>query len=83
MAIRCARCDKVAPIVLDEIVGDGGGDPSLLPVVAPPEGWIGDPDGDGIICGECATPDEIRTWMADMEHVETTLLSMAAEPEDE
>jgi hypothetical protein len=30
--IVCARCDKPAPIDLDELIGD----PSLLPVVIPP-----------------------------------------------
>lgn len=46
----------------EELVGDGGGDPALLPIVVPPETarhdspfeeqvmWIDDPDGEGIIC---------------------------------
>lgn len=61
--IACARCGKPAPVDLHELTGDGGGDPALLPVVVPPDGWIGDPDGDGVICGDCATLDKIVTWM--------------------
>jgi hypothetical protein len=58
------------PAAEDELVADGGGDPSLLPVLVPAGGWIGDPDGDGVICGDCATPEEIVAWMADLALVE-------------
>ncbi len=73
--ITCARCGKPAPITGEELTGDGPG-PSraAMPVVVvPPEGWIGDPDGDGIVCGECAEPEEIAEWMAGLEQVESSL----------
>jgi len=36
-------------------------------------GWIGDPDSDGIVCGDCATSEEIVQWIADGETVERGL----------
>jgi hypothetical protein len=60
------------PVDPDELVGDGGGDPYLLPVVVPADGWIGDPDDadGGLICCDCATPGEIVDWMDDMATME-------------
>jgi hypothetical protein len=59
--LGCSRCDCPAPIHVDELTGDGPGPSGVaMPVViVPPDGWIGDPDDDGVICGDCATPDEI------------------------
>lgn len=56
-------------------MGDGGGDPSLLPVLVPPDGWIGDPEdaNGGLICGDCASPGEIADWMASLELIESVL----------
>lgn len=71
--ITCARCDRPADIDEAELATDGGGDPSLLPVLTPPDGWIGDPDGDGIVCGDCATPDEITQWMESSEIIENEI----------
>lgn len=62
----CARCRRPAAIDPEELIGDGGGDPSLLTVLSPPDGWIGDPDDDGLVCGDCATPEEISDWMEQM-----------------
>jgi hypothetical protein len=58
----------------DELIGDGRGDPSLLPVLVPPDGWLRDPDdaNGGLIC-ECATPQEIAKWMAELNLVERLL----------
>ncbi len=68
----CSRCRCPAPIDESELTGDSGGDPSLLPVIVPPDGWIGDPDDadGGIICGGCANPEEIVQWMADLATVQ-------------
>lgn len=66
----CERCRCPAPIDASDLTGDGGGDPSLLPVLIPPPGWIGDPDSDGLVCGACATVDEIVEWMANIAMVE-------------
>jgi hypothetical protein len=71
--ISCPRCNRPAPVDLDELTGDGGGDPALLPVVVPPDGWIGDPDSDGLVCGDCATPDEIARWMDDCSIMERSM----------
>lgn len=62
----CARCRNPAPIDPSELVGDGGGDPELMIVLVPPAGWMGDPDDmhGGVLCGTCATPEEIADWMA-------------------
>jgi hypothetical protein len=38
-----------------------------------PDGWIGDPDGDGITCGECATAEEIEDWMRGIATIEDGL----------
>ncbi len=60
--IRCARCERIAPITVAELRGDGGGG-VLLPV---PGGWIPYPelvddeegryefDPDQVICNDCA-----------------------------
>ena len=61
--ITCARCNRVAPVDPDDLMG-GGGDPSLLVVLVPPPGWLGDPDGDGILCRGCATAAELAEWDA-------------------
>jgi hypothetical protein len=61
--IACARCGDEVPLDLDELVSDGGGDAGVLPVIVPPDGCIGDPDGDGVVCGECAEPSEIQHHM--------------------
>jgi hypothetical protein len=72
--VWCSRrgpdCLHTCEVDDDELTGDGDGDPSLLPVLAPADGWINDPDGDGLICGNCASPDEIAEWMADLALVE-------------
>jgi hypothetical protein len=68
--IRCPSCEQPAPISERELVGDAGGDPSLLPILIPPDGWIGDPDGDGLLCGDCAPPRAINDWMDDFELAE-------------
>lgn len=65
--IRCARCGCPSPVDVLEFEGDGGGDPSLLPVLIPPDGWLGDPDGDGLLCADCGEPDEITEWMDDLD----------------
>lgn len=66
------RCRFPAPIDASELQGDGGGDPSLLVVVVPPESWIGDPgDPDGcLVCGDCATISEIAEWMVGLALIE-------------
>ena len=61
---RCTRCGFPLPITEDELTGDGGGDPSLLVVIVPPDGCIGNPDSDGVIHGYWAYPEEIEEWMA-------------------
>ena len=73
--IRCTRCGFPAPIEPDEVTGDGGGDPSLLVVVVPPDGWIGDPEDDhgGICHCDCASPHEIEEWMAQNAQIERSL----------
>ncbi len=75
--ITCSRCERPAPVDLEP--ADGGGDPSLLPVLIPPDGWIGDPDGDGLIC--CATPEEIEAWMAGLERVELEMQFVDVDPD--
>lgn len=66
----CARgtaldCLGSYSVDVDEL-GDGGvRDPRLPIVVAPPDGWIGDPDGEGAVCTNCATTEEIATYMAE------------------
>ena len=64
-------CRRIAPRRLE---GALQGDPDL-PIMDVPEDWIVDPDGDGpeIICGACATPDEIRDAMAAAEWAGLTL----------
>lgn len=41
----------------------------------PPDGWLSDPDDPegGLICGDCATVEEIAEWMADLALVEQVL----------
>lgn len=71
--VHCPRCGLPCPVRLDP--GDGGGDPSLLPILIPPDGWLGDP-GDangGVICGDCATTHEISEWMAQAAFVESDM----------
>ena len=75
MLIRCARntspdCRYAAELPEEELLGDGGGDPSLLVIDRPRKGWIGNPDGDGHICDVCATPDEIQTFEGNAEEVD-------------
>ncbi len=70
----CARCRRPAPIAPDELAGDDGGDPSVLPVLVPPPGWLPDPhDEDRIICRPCATDeaelDEYDQALDDTERV--------------
>jgi hypothetical protein len=64
--IRCSRCDHDAPSECDAVqalIGDGQGDPSLLPVLTPPEGWIVDPDDDErVVCHGCATSAEAAAY---------------------
>jgi len=57
----------------DELGGDGGGDPALLPVLVPPDLFIGDPDGDGVICEACATPDELEADRETLSEAERVL----------
>ena len=85
--VTCARCGRPAPIDPEDLRGptfdpDDGtpNDPSLPVVVVPPAGWIGDPDDDGLVCGDCATPDEVREWMADNAQAEHRLEH--GDPED-
>jgi len=80
IVVTCARCDRPAPIDPEKLRGptfDPGdetpNDPSLPVVIVPPDGWIGDPDSDGIVCGDCATSEEIVQWIADGETVERGL----------
>jgi hypothetical protein len=42
-------------------------------MLIPPDHFLGDPDGDGVICGSCATVDEIAAWMNGLELVERVL----------
>jgi hypothetical protein len=60
------RKEQSAPVDEGELTGDGRGDPALLPVVIPPDGWIGDLEDPeiGLICGACARVEEIAAWMA-------------------
>jgi len=62
----CNRCDTPCPVVMEPT--DGGGDPSLLPVLIPPPGWLGDPDDlhGGVVCCACATNAEIVEWMTNV-----------------
>lgn len=85
--IHCSRCEKAAPVTEADLTGpsldpDDGtpNDPSLPVVLLPPDGWIGDPDSDRIVCGDCAEPDEIREWMADV--AEAKYLLEHGEPQD-
>lgn len=74
IAAWCSRCGRPAPVDPDELTGDGGGDPALLPVVVPPDGyirgWIGDPDSEGVVCGDCAEPWEIAAFWDDLDLLE-------------
>jgi len=72
--ITCARpaCGRPAPVDLDELRADGGGDPALLTVLVPPPGWLPDPDGEGIVCGACATADEHDEHADRLEHARTS-----------
>jgi hypothetical protein len=53
-------------VAADELRGSGG-DPALLPVLPVPDHFIGDPDGDGVICEACASPAELAHWQADLD----------------
>lgn len=72
--VRCARgaswaCLRSVLVPVEELQGDGGGDPALLTVLVPPDHWIGDPDGDDIICENCASPDELAEWQAGLDAI--------------
>ncbi len=58
--IRCYRCWRPAPVHISELEGDSGGDPALLPVVVPPQGWVLplDHDEDLIDFGEPTSPPD-------------------------
>lgn len=78
--VWCARCGRPAPISVADLTGPTldpddptPNDPTLPVVVVPPDGWIGDPDSDGIVCGDCAKPEEIRESMADQAEAEYLL----------
>ncbi len=74
----CARCRRPAPIDPDELTGDGGGDPSLLPVLVPPPGWLPDPDDeDRIICRRCATEAEVDEDAERLDEAERVILDEA------
>lgn len=75
----CSRCGRPAPISEEELTGDGGGDPALLPVLTPPDGWIGDPDSAGVVCGDCSAVAEISAWMDDQALAEQVLEDTADE----
>lgn len=83
--IACSNCRCPAPIDLDELTGDGGGDPSLLPVFVPPDGWLLLPDGDpdnperDLLCGDCASDEEIVEWMADGAKAQAVLERVVAQ----
>jgi len=50
--IACACCGLPVPIDLAVLIGDGGGDSDMIPVVVPPPGWFPDPDDpDRLLCG--------------------------------
>lgn len=72
--IHCSRC-KLPIFGIEEPASDGGGDPSLMQVLIPPNGTLGDPDdpNGGVIHGHCATTTEISEWMAGLELVESIL----------
>jgi hypothetical protein len=83
--ISCARCNRPAPVNLDELTGDGGGDASLLPVVVPPDGWIADPDdadGHSLVCDICATFVEEMKYRGDLVVVEYALSEDVLEDDD-
>ena len=54
LLVTCPRCGTQAPVRVADLTGDGGGDPSLLPVVVPADGWIGADDPESVVCGPCA-----------------------------
>lgn len=75
VTIECARheneaCQEKTLIAADELTSDGGGDPLLLPVLIAPDGWMDDPDGDGLICRRCATKDELNHLIDQREALE-------------
>ncbi len=78
----CVRCRRPAPVDADQLVGPEAGDPSLLPVLPVPEGWLGDSDGDGLVCGDCATPQQISDWMAGAELIEPLVEAMLEDDDD-
>jgi hypothetical protein len=59
---------RIAPITAEDLRGpeddpSAPDDPTILPTIVPPEGFIGDPDGEGIIHAECATRAEKVEWL--------------------
>lgn len=74
--IACARCGATCPLDYDELRCPGG-DPALLPVLIPPEGWLapGD-DPDLLVCADCASPKEVAAYMAQLAGIEELLASI-------
>jgi hypothetical protein len=53
--------------------GQPMGDPGVLPIVVPPEGWFDDPvrdEDEQFVCVERATPAEVEQEMAQREEAE-------------
>jgi hypothetical protein len=73
---KCSRSFDVDDDDLHGPVDEQGqpmGDPSLLPMVVPPEGWFNDPvldEDEQFVCVECATPAELEQEMAEREEAE-------------
>jgi hypothetical protein len=79
MRPTCNRCGRPAPTPPAELLHDD--DPDVIVVVIPPGGWIGDdddPEG-GLICPDCATPDEHETWA---ERLAQSELILVERPDD-
>ena len=72
----CSRCARPCPFDFDDldvVESDPGGDPDLPVVFVPPVGWISCPDGEGVICGPCASVEEISSYMAALAQIEAEL----------